>query len=72
MSLNPILCWMQEKTLPEQMIHNAWIKKGYAWFTNGEEMEDQNWTVQIGVVKFFYHDLIQMSIQMSSRMKFNE
>ena len=27
--------------LQEQVGHNAWMKKRYAWFTNGEGVEDR-------------------------------
>ena len=29
--------------LPMQIVCNALMKKGYAWFTNNEEVEDRNW-----------------------------
>ena len=33
--------------LPEKIVCNAWMKNGYALFTNGEEVEDINGGVQI-------------------------
>ena len=35
--------WVMEKYyLPEQIVHNAWMNKGYAWFTDEVEVEDRN------------------------------
>ena len=32
---------MEAYYLPEQIVCKAWMTKGYAWFTNGEEMEEK-------------------------------
>ena len=34
--------------LPEQIVYNAWMKKGYTWFNNGDDVKDRNGGVQIG------------------------
>ena len=41
--------------LPEQIVLNAW-KKGYAWFTYREKVEDRNGGVHIGDDAFFHND----------------
>ena len=38
---------MEACYLSEKIVCNAWTKKGYAWFTNGEEVEDRNGGVHI-------------------------
>ena len=39
---------MKAYHLPEQIVSNVWLKKGYAWFANGKEVEDRNGKVHIG------------------------
>ena len=34
--------------LPEQIVCNTQMKKQYAWFTNGKEVEDKNGGVHMG------------------------
>ena len=35
--------WVMEAYyLPKQIVCNAWMKKAYAWFTYGEEVEERN------------------------------
>ena len=45
---------MEANCLPEQMVCNAWMKKGYAWFANGEEVEGRNGECKLVVTIFFY------------------
>ena len=47
---------METYYLPEQIVCNAWMKKGYAWFTNGEEVEDSNGGVHIGSEDVSFYD----------------
>ena len=47
---------MEGSYLPEQIVCNAWRKKGYAWFTDGEEVEDRNGGLQIGGDDVFFYD----------------
>ena len=47
-SCSPSAWVMEEYYLPEQIVCNAWMEKGYAWFTDGEEVEDGDGGMQIG------------------------
>ena len=59
--------WMMETYyLPEQIVCNAWMRKGYAWFSNDKEVEDINGGVHIGgdnVFLMMMPKLIQVLIQ---------
>ena len=49
--------WVMEAYyIPEQIVCNAWVKKGYAWFTNGKEVEDRDRGLHIYDDKIFYDD----------------
>ena len=41
--------WMMDAyNLSEQIVCNEWMKNGYAWFINGEEVKDRNGGVHTG------------------------
>ena len=47
---------MEAFFLSEQIVCNAWMKKEYAWFSNGKDMEDRNKRVHIGGDDVFFYD----------------
>ena len=50
--------WVMEAYyFPEQIVHKVWMKMGYDWFTNGEEVEDGNGGVHIDGDNIFYDDV---------------
>ena len=65
---------MKACCLQEQIVCNAWMKNGYAWFTDGEEVEDRNGEFILVVTMFFLmmmQTLIQMLTSMSLRVWFD-
>ena len=67
--------WVMEAcNVQEQIVCIAWMKKSYAWFTNGKEVEDRNGGVHIGaeVVSVKMLMLIQMLIQICLRDKWKQ
>ena len=59
---------MKAYHLPEQIVSNVWLKKGYAWFANGKEVEDRNGKVHIGDDNDFFYDDADINSDIDSNL----